>query len=169
MSSTPNSQDIFTFSYEFNAPKEMVYNAFADADALNEWWGPPESHNSVISLDFRPGGIFHFKMEHGKNISYGRFLFYRIEPYDLLEFSNAFADERGRVIKPPFDITIPQEIFYRLHFTGSKKKTTITMTGEPVNATPEEIQGFLSINSSMQQGFGATFANLAVYLEKQKT
>lgn len=51
---------VFTFVREFDAPKNLVFNAFSNAGALNEWWGPAESANSVISLDFRPGGIFHF-------------------------------------------------------------------------------------------------------------
>ena len=36
---------------------EVATNTFIDAGALNEWWGPAESTNSVISLDFRPGGF----------------------------------------------------------------------------------------------------------------
>jgi len=157
---------VFTLVREFDAPKKLVFNAFSNAEALNEWWGPVESLNSVVSLDFRPGGIFHFKMDFNGQISYGRFLFKKIEPHDLLEFTNAFADEQARVVKAPFDIPLPLEIFYRLVFTGSNNKTTITLTGEPVNASPEETESFQAINASMQEGFGATFDKLSIYLKK---
>ena len=159
----------FIITREFNAPKEVVFNAFADADALNEWWGPVECRNSVIKLDFRPGGIFHFKMDFNGNISYGRFLFGTIQPYDLLEFTNAFADENANVVPAPFDIQIPKEIFYSLHFSEVKGKTIITLTGLPVDATGEEEAGFRSINLDMQKGFGATFDKLIEYLDKGKS
>ena len=156
----------FIITHEFNAPKELVFNAFSDADALNEWWGPVECKNTVIKLDFKPGGIFHFKMDFNGNINYGRFIFGKIQPHDLLEFTNAFADENANVVPAPFDIKIPKEIFYRLRFTEDKGKTTITLTGQPVNATAEESAGFKSINADMKKGFGATFDKLGEYLSK---
>lgn len=160
-------KDEFVMSYEFNAPKDVVFNAFASAEALDEWWGPVESRNSVITLDFRPGGIFHFKMEREGKISYGRFLFRKIEAPDLLEFSNAFADEKANVVKAPFDITIPNEILYRFRFTEANGKTTIHMTGTPLDASQEELAGFISINEGMKLGFGATFGALAKYLSRK--
>jgi uncharacterized protein YndB with AHSA1/START domain len=161
-----NEQAKFNFTYEFDAPKELVFNAFGNAEALNEWWGPAETENSVISLDFRPGGTFHYKMINNGKASYGRFLFGRIQPCDLLEFTNSFADEHANIVKAPFDIELPLAIFYRLTFNEQNRKTILTMTGEPVNANETEIETFLSINASMQQGFGATFQQLSVYLDK---
>lgn len=157
----------FTLVHEFNAPKKLVFNAFSNAEALNEWWGPPECKNSVIKLDFKTGGIFHFKMEHPEGTTYGRFLFGKIIPYDLLEYTNAFSDEHANIVAAPFDIKIPREIFYRLTFEEKDGKTILTLTGEPVNASPEEEEGFHSINDSMHQGFGATFDKLVVYLDNK--
>ena len=158
----------FTLTHEFNAPKALVFNAFGNADALNEWWGPVETENSVISLDFKQGGIFHYKMSFNGNATYARFLFGQIKPHDVLEFTNAFTDEQANVIPAPFDMELPLEIFYSLHFTESNGKTIIMLTAEPVNATKEQEEGFHSINESMQQGFGATFNALAAYLENIK-
>lgn len=164
-----NEKESFTLVYEFNAPKALVFNAFGNAEALNEWWGPAESENSVIKLDFKPGGIFHYKMDYKGKITYGRFLFGQIKPYDLLEYTNAFADEYANVVRAPFDMQLPLEIFYRLRFTEHNGKTIITLTGQPVNGSREEEEGFRSINDSMQQGFGATFNQLAEYLNKIQT
>lgn len=161
-----STQKDFSLTYEFNAPKQLVFNAFSTAEALNEWWGPAESKNSAISLDFRPGGIFHFKMEFGEQVSYGRFIFDKIEPYDLLEFTNAFADEQANVVEAPFDIPLPREIAYRLVFSEENGKTRIVITGKPVNGTTEEVAGFHSIREDMQRGFAAQFDQLAIYLRK---
>lgn len=161
-----NEKAEFNLVYKFDAPKELVFNAFATADALNEWWGPAETKNSVIKLDFKTGGIFHFKMESGGKASYGRFLFGKIQPHDLLEFTNSFADEKANIVKAPFDMELPKEIFYRIIFTENNGKTTVTMTGQAVNASQEEEEVFRAINDSMQEGFGKTFEQLAVYLKK---
>jgi uncharacterized protein YndB with AHSA1/START domain len=167
ISHTTTAKAPFTLTYEFDAPKKMVFEAFGNAEALNEWWGPVEAKNTVISLDFRPGGIFHYKMDFNGHIAYGRMLFGAINRYDLLEINNAFADENANPVPAPFEIKIPTEIFYRLIFTEENGKTTITMTGEPVNANAEELAGFTSIDESMRQGFGATFFKLAHYLGKK--
>lgn len=166
MSTKQNTEQTkFSLTYEFDAPKELVFDAFSNAEALNEWWGPVESDNSVIKLDFRTGGIFHYKMVNNGKVAYGRFLFGKIQPHDLLEFTNSFADEQGNIVKAPFDIAIPEAIFYRLTFTEHNGKTLLTLTGEPVHASEEEVETFRSINESMQEGFGATFRQLAIYLD----
>ncbi len=152
----------------FDAPKKLVFNAFSNEEALGAWWGPAESKNSVISLDFTPGGIFHFKMDFNGKISYGRFLFRKIQPYDLLEFTNAFADENANIIKAPFDIDLPLEILYRFTFTETEGKTTLNVTAQALNPTNEELINLRSINPSMQQGFGGTFDKLDLYLKKNR-
>lgn len=63
----------------FKAPVEVVFDAFSTAEALNAWWGPVETKNSTISLDFRTGGTFFYKMEGSEQVNYARFLFHRIE------------------------------------------------------------------------------------------
>lgn len=156
----------FTMEYRFRATREQVFNAFSNAEALNEWWGPVEMRNSVISLDFRPGGIFHFKMEGHGQVNYGRFLFRDIQPPYLLEFTNAFADEQARVVRAPFGMPFPLEILYRITLREEGGETVLSLTGTPLDANREETASFLAINSSMQEGFGGTFGQLAMYLRK---
>jgi uncharacterized protein YndB with AHSA1/START domain len=153
----------FVLVREFKAPKELVFKAFSTPAALNAWWGPAETKNTTISLNFKPGGMFHYKMG---DASYGRFIFGQIIPYDLIEFTNAFADENGAVVKAPFDMELPDEIFYRVVFTENKGKTTIMLTGNPVGGTPEQIAGFESISLDMHKGFDSTLDKLDAYLKK---
>jgi PhnB protein len=168
MNTTPSIQKKeLRIIHEFSAPKEMVFDAFTSAEALNEWWGPAEMNNSVVSLDFRPGGIFHYKMEKDGKVSYGRFVFGRIQPHDLLEFTVAFADEKANIVKAPFDMELPREIFYRLVFTEQDGKTIISLTGNPVNATHEQQEVFSAIEPDMQRGFGSTFDQLEQYITAQ--
>lgn len=157
--------EILKITRTFDAPKEMVFDAFGNPEALNSWWGPAECENSLVSLDYREGGMFHYKMVNGSSVNYGRILYKTIKPTDLLEVLIAFADETGKAIPPPFDMKFPLEVFYTFEFIENNGRTTINMVGTPVNASSEEVQTFAAIHSSMQEGFGKSLDQLASYLE----
>ena len=48
----------------FNAPRQMVYEAFADPRQVVEWWGPRGFNTTVLEMDLRPGGKWRIVM-HG--------------------------------------------------------------------------------------------------------
>ena len=108
--------------------------------------------------------LFHYKMEGHGQTNYARILFTEIEPFSVLAFKLAFVDEEMNIIPAPFPIKFPLEVLYNFKFSESEGKTTMTMTGTPVNATPEQLEGFAGLHESMQQGFGASFGQLAIYL-----
>jgi uncharacterized protein YndB with AHSA1/START domain len=56
-------REFFT-SRILDAPRERVYEAFADPAQLAKWWGPKGFTNSFHQFDFRPGGAWRFVM-HG--------------------------------------------------------------------------------------------------------
>ncbi len=161
------SQQEFTLTKTFNAAREMVFDAFARADALAQWWGPVEAPIDVISLDFRPGGIFHYRMN-GAQTSYGIFRYENIERPGHISWINSFADEAGAIIKPPFaGFDLPKEIHNSITLTEDNGLTTLQLVSKPVNASEAEIACFLSIKESMEQGFGGTFSQLQAYLRRK--
>ncbi|MCK7554208.1 SRPBCC domain-containing protein [Chitinophaga sedimenti] len=159
------SQSVFTLAHTFDAPKESVFAAFTTAEALNQWWGPTISRNSVLSLDFRPGGIFRYKMEGAQGTSYGRFLYHTIQPHDLLEFTVSFTDADGNVVAPAFAPDFPLGVRYRFEFNETGDKTKVEITGVPENATEKNLAAFNGLGASMKVGFGGTMEQLAKYLE----
>jgi len=48
----------------FDAPKNLVFKAWADAEILKKWWGPNGFTNTFNSHDFKPEGHWHLTM-HG--------------------------------------------------------------------------------------------------------
>lgn len=152
---------------EFDAPKDMVFNAFTEAEALAQWWGPPGVPITVVKFDFRPKGIFHYKATMQGQTMWGKFVYGQIVRSQLLEFTSSFSDEHERVVRAPFSEQFPLEIFNHLEFSEKKGKTTLTLKGYPVNATKEEAQFFTSMSANMQQGFEGTFMQLENYLSKQ--
>jgi uncharacterized protein YndB with AHSA1/START domain len=49
---------------EFDAPRELVFEAWTDPKHLAHWWGPNGFTITTHSFDMRPGGIWRFVM-HG--------------------------------------------------------------------------------------------------------
>ena len=47
---------------EFDAPRDLVWKAFADPYHLGRWWGPRGFTNPVCEIDLRPGGKWHHVM-----------------------------------------------------------------------------------------------------------
>ena len=46
----------FVITREFDAPRELVFQAWTDPKHLAEWWGPRGFTNPVCQWDARPGG-----------------------------------------------------------------------------------------------------------------
>jgi uncharacterized protein YndB with AHSA1/START domain len=151
----------------FDASKAEVFNAFATPEALAEWWGPVEAPIDVISLDFNPGGKFHYRMN-GAMIYYGVFCYQQIIPHDKIVWINSFANEAGEIIKAPFPgLDFPLEVFNVLTLEEKGVQTVLTLVSEPYNATESETAAFNSIYENMQQGFGGTLNQLESYLKRQ--
>jgi uncharacterized protein YndB with AHSA1/START domain len=45
---------------EFDAPRELVFNAHLDPEAIPQWWGWRESSTEVVEMDVRMGGRYRF-------------------------------------------------------------------------------------------------------------
>ncbi|MDQ7948399.1 MAG: SRPBCC domain-containing protein, partial [Pedobacter sp.] len=86
----------------FNAPKQVVFEAFSQAEAMGEWWGPKGMSLTVKTFEFSPGGSFHYNMQNGDQSMWGLFKYVKISPYDLIEFISSFSDEKGNVCTSPF-------------------------------------------------------------------
>ena len=50
-----NKKEELKIVREFNAPKTLVFDAFATAEAFAEWWGPVGMPVTVLHFDFKTG------------------------------------------------------------------------------------------------------------------
>jgi uncharacterized protein YndB with AHSA1/START domain len=53
-----------------DAPRELVFNAWADPDRLVQWWGPKGFTNTFHEFDLRPGGLWRFVMHGPDGVDY---------------------------------------------------------------------------------------------------
>jgi uncharacterized protein YndB with AHSA1/START domain len=148
----------------FNAPREAVWKAWTERDRLEKWWGPKGCSLSVVTLDLRPGG----KFQPGHPI-YGRFIYREIVAPERIVFVSSFSDEKGGITRPPFPNirdTFPLEILNTVTLAESGSKTSLTLRGGPVDPTEAEMQTYVGMFASMQQGFGGTFDQLDAFLAR---
>ena len=167
---TVPAEQEFVIAREFDAPRDLVWKAWTDKDRLAQWWGPKGCKIEVLKFDLRPGGVFHYaiRFSAGKPM-YGRFTYREIAAPERLVFINSFSDADGGLTRAPFpqlEGKWPLEVLNHLTLHEKGGRTSLTLRGFPVNATPAEIATYVGMFDSMRQGFGGTFEALAEYLAK---
>ena len=163
------TQKPFVLTRSFNAPRELVFRAFTEAERLAKWWGPKGFDLQVKQLDVRPGGTFHYRMVAANgNEMWGKFVYREISAPERILFVSSFSDAEGNVTSSPFGIAFPLRVMNTWTFSEKDGKTTITLRGGPINATEEEVKTYEGMSASMNQGFGGTFDQLDAYLGELK-
>ena len=157
----------FVITRVFDAPHELVFKTWTESERLKDWWGPKGFAMLALKLDLRPGGVFHYCMRapNGSEM-WGKFVYREIAAPERIVFVNSFSDEKGNLTRYPLSQSWPLEVLNTLTLTEHEGKTTLRLQGRPINATQEERKTFEAGHTSMQQGFGGTFDQLAAYLAK---
>jgi uncharacterized protein YndB with AHSA1/START domain len=160
--------DDFVVTRVLDAPRDLVWKAWTEPERLAAWWGPKGCKLRVIKVDLRPGGVFHYAMAYkpGQEM-WGRFVYREVAAPERLVYVSSFSDETAGLTRAPFKETFPLEILNTLTLREEDGKTTLTLSGHPLNATAEERATFIDMFPSMQQGFGGTFDQLEAYLASQ--
>lgn len=156
----------FTISRVFDAPRALVWQAWTDPEHLKRWFGPKGFTMPKCTMDFRPGGTFHYCMQGpGGAEMWGKWIFREITPPAKLVLINAFSDAAGNLTRHPMAPAWPLESLSTTTLTETDGKTTLTIESAPYNATAEENKLFDSAHDSMRGGWGGTFEQLAEYLK----
>jgi uncharacterized protein YndB with AHSA1/START domain len=167
MSGKPQSEQEFSISRVFDAPRELVWKAFTEAGRMEQWWGPKGMSAGVIKLEFRPGGSFLYslKLPDGQ-LWWGKWVYREIREPDLLVNLSSFSDAEGNITRHPLNPNWPLEILHTATFTEQGGKTLITVKAVPFNASELECKVFAEAYKNMEQGFHGTWDKLDAYLAK---
>jgi uncharacterized protein YndB with AHSA1/START domain len=97
-------------SRHFRAPRERVFAALSDADQLRQWWGPPSHPVVDCTVDFRPGGVWHYRLRgviDGVEL-WARSVYQQIDPPERISYLERSSDADGRVTdeRPAAFVTI---------------------------------------------------------------
>ena len=59
--STPSDREI-VLTRDFDAPRDLVFDALTQPEHLSQWWGPAGFKVHTAKVDLRPGGSFLYGM-----------------------------------------------------------------------------------------------------------
>ena len=160
---------VFEFTRTFDAPRDLVWRAYSELEHLKNWWGPAGFTWLKGTLDFRPGGMFHYGMKapSGEEM-WGRFIYREINAPAELAFVVSFSNPEGTIAAPSYPgmEKYPREVLNIVTFSEEGRKTIVHMRGGPINAKPDEIEFFKGMKQSMNMGFTGTLNQLEAYLAK---
>ncbi|MBL0385052.1 SRPBCC domain-containing protein [Tumebacillus sp. ITR2] len=147
----------------FDAPRDLVFQAFSEADHLKNWWGPRGWTLTVCNVDFRPGGVWHYCM---KCIDQNQGDFYGFESW-------------GKAVYQ--EIVSPEKIVYIDYFSDAQGNENPEMPSSQITMTFEELDGKTKLVSrarfasaealknvmdmGMEQGITETWDRLAEHLQ----
>src|SRR6266849_4263098 len=120
----------------FDAPIELVWQAWTEPEHVKQWWGPDYFTSPSTEIDFRVGGTSLVCMrapkEFGGQDMYSTWHYAKIVPMQSIEFIQNLADKEGNKIDPaqigiPPDF--PQDIRTVVTFKDlGDRKTEMTVT-----------------------------------------
>jgi len=154
-------------THTFNAPRELVFKAFTESVHLQNWWGPKGWMFNVAKSDIRSGGVFHYSQKPSDgDIMWVKFVYSEVVTSEKIVYTSFFSDEKGNIIRAPFDANWPLKTLNTMTFKEDEGKTTLTMIVVPLSPAEEEIKTFEASKEMVHQGFAGTFNQLAEYLTK---
>ena len=106
-----------TFTRWFNAPRELVYEAFTDPKHVVQWWGPTGFTTTNHVMDVRVGGMRRYTMHGPDGTDYhDRMVFLQVDPPKRLVY------EHGEDIDND-----PMRFHVTVTFESAKGGTLLTM------------------------------------------
>jgi len=138
----------------YDAPVQMVWDAWTDPAQVAQWWGPRGFTLTTHSKDLRPGGHWNYTMHGPDGTDYeNKTYYYEVEECAKLVYDHGASDDRP----PLFRVTAL--------FSETDGKTTLDMT--MALATPEAAEEIRKVIK--QAGGNSTWDRLAEYLEEKRS
>jgi uncharacterized protein YndB with AHSA1/START domain len=150
---TPSDREI-VMTRVFDAPRDLVFEAYSSCEHLSHWWGPRKYEFASCELDFRPGGAWRIVHRGPEG-----------------EDDQGFHGEFREIVRPERIVWtfewegMPGHVSTEtLTFEERDGKTTITATS--MFASVEDRDGMLQ--SGMEAGAAESYDRLDEYLADLK-
>jgi uncharacterized protein YndB with AHSA1/START domain len=133
----------FIITREFDAPRELVFQAWTDPRHLAQWWGPRGFTNPVCDWDPRPGKAIHVVMRAPNGVDYpmgGEFR--EIIAPELLVFTAGALDGQGKMLF---------EFLHTALFVERKGKTLLTLRSRVTKTTADASKYIGGFEAGMTQ------------------
>jgi uncharacterized protein YndB with AHSA1/START domain len=145
----PSEREV-VLTREFDAPRELVFEAFSKPEHIRHWWGQKGSTVVVDTMDFRPGGAWRFVERAADGSEHGFRGQYRdIQRPERITWTFEWEGLPGHV-------SVETMVFEDL---GNRTR----VVGTTVFASVEDRDGM--VQSGMEQGAAESYDRLEAYLQ----
>lgn len=146
--------------FEANGPLSKVWQAYAEKEKFEKWWGPEGWETNVKEFSFHPGGRVHYGMkcvdeaqgEWFGQISWGLMEIQDVVPHESFTYKDYFSDENGTLNQEMPVLTITNQ------FSEENGKTKIVSTS--IADSAEQIEELIKMG--MIEGFTSQLTKLDV-------
>ena len=154
------SEQDFTITREFAAPRELVFKAWTDCGHLSRWWGPLDFTTSHCAIDARPGGRWLSAMRSPEGHDFwSSGVFVELDPPARFVIDEGFSDEEGnRLTAQDYGMTddMPSEDRVTVTLEERDGRTRVTMR----QGIPRDV----AERNGAPRGWRETFDKLDTYL-----
>ena len=144
-----SAERVLTIERIFDAPRALVWKAWAEPDRMVKWHGPRGFTSTIERSDFRPGGAYRIHMLGPDNDDHWtQGVFHEIVEPERLVMTGCWTDAEGKPTSP--------ETLVAITFEDHNGKTKLTL----------HQSGFESISArdAHRGGWSSAFDCLAEYL-----
>jgi uncharacterized protein YndB with AHSA1/START domain len=140
----------------FDAPAEVVFEAWTNPEQLAQWWGPEDFTNPVCELDVRVGGDWRIVMRAPDGAMYPcRGVYLEIVAPERLVFTNIAMDDEGTPVLDGLTTVT---------FEEADGKTKLTLRTSAVALVPGAVEKL----AGMDTGWSMSLDRLARELSLRK-
>lgn len=142
----------------FNAPIDLVWAAWTEAEILDRWWAPKPYQAVTKSMDFRVGGQWHYNMLGPEgDAQWCLFEYESIEKEKYFSGIDAFCDENAQKDKSK------PRVKWKNEFSEEEDGTLVNIMFQ--FESMEDLETILQMG--LQEGFTAGLDNLDQYIKSQ--
>lgn len=163
--SRPTTDAGLVITRVFEAPRELVWQAWTDPEHVMRWWGPKGFTAPACKIDLRVGGVCLFCMRSPDGQDFWSTGVYReVVPPERIVCTDSFADAEGNPV-PASHYGMPgewpEELLITVTFEdlGGKTKMTLEHVGMPLGQMSE----------MAETGWKESFDRLAAELERESS
>jgi len=151
---------------EYNAPRQLVYDAWTQPDHLRNWQFPFKGFTcEFVSADIKPGGSSLHKMTAPNGFEMWLLTKYEaLTPPESLVFRQYNSNEASDILPNPKMPSWPKEMRTTIKLEEVNGKTKLQLIWQPISPTREEIETFEASRAEHDKGWGGGLEMLDEYL-----
>ena len=157
----------YVLEREFDAPRELVWKVWTDAELLPRWYGPGVE-TIVHHLEVKPGGLWLDEMRMGGGSHYERIEYTEVTPPERLIWLHSVCDADWNVTANPMVPDWPRVLLTTVTFDEDGDRTRLRLTWSPHESSDPETAAFGAAMGSLDRGWGAGMELIAELLTEMQ-